>query len=184
MTTYASYAPATTNIWADNMCICFGDTITSLVAGVAVFSILGNMADRQRTVTSNSAPLRVALCEANELELSCPTDCTMCGGNAWMNLAEAECCGAFRTATVSAQSFILAFSVSCPGVFPLQPKHQARCLSRTPLSRFSYYTILSVNQCQWILTHHAFIHPSGLSCLLSLPNCMQEEDVALRSTDQ
>jgi hypothetical protein len=114
MSTYASYSPATTNIWADNNYICYGDSITSLFAGFAVFSVLGSMAHRERVIAADSAPLRVALCTVNELKLSCPADCNMCADAAWTELAQAECCGDFQTGTVSAQSFILAFSVPSP----------------------------------------------------------------------
>jgi hypothetical protein len=114
MTTFASCAPATTNIWADNNYICFADTITSLFAGFAVFSVLGNMAHHERSIAADSAPLRAALCEMNVekgLELSCPASCGVCEEDTWMLLQHAECCGNFQVGTADAQRFVLAFSV-------------------------------------------------------------------------
>jgi hypothetical protein len=111
MSAYASFAPATTNIWVDNNCICFIDCLTSLFAGFAVFSILGNMAHRQRSIAGESPGLREALCIQNALNLECPADCVLCKGDNWMMLPQAACCGAFEVRNVAAGSFILAFSV-------------------------------------------------------------------------
>jgi hypothetical protein len=114
MTTYASYAPATTNIWADNNYIFLGDTITSLFAGFAVFSVLGNMAHRERSIAADSPALRVALCRENVLkglELSCPARCEMCEDVSWTHLQEAECCGYFQAGSFNTQHFNLAFAV-------------------------------------------------------------------------
>ena len=111
MSAYASFAPATTNIWADNNYICYINCITSFFAGFAVFSILGNMAHRQREIAGGSGVLRIALCEANQLDLNCPADCSLCGQEGWMSLADSACCGDFSTDNVSTDSFVLAFSV-------------------------------------------------------------------------
>jgi Sodium:neurotransmitter symporter family len=111
MSAYASFAPATTNIWVDNNCICAIDCFTSLFAGFAVFSILGNMAHQQRSIAGASPDLRQALCTQNVLNLQCPADCALCGEEDWMSLPQSSCCGKFETRNVAQGSFILAFSV-------------------------------------------------------------------------
>ena len=119
MSAYASFAPATTNIWADNNYICYINCITSFFAGFVVFSILGNMAHRQRTIAGENPALRVALCESNEQSLGdlnldgCP-ECSLCGLAGWQNLQYSACCGDFSTDNVAQDSFVLVFSVrSC-----------------------------------------------------------------------
>ena len=114
MSAYASYAPATTNIWADNNYICFINCFTSFFAGFAVFSILGNMAHRQLDIAADSPDLRIALCTQNSLNLECPAECSLCGAEDWLSQVPAvrsACCGNFVTQTVAEGSFILAFSV-------------------------------------------------------------------------
>jgi hypothetical protein len=118
MSAYASFAPATTNIWADNNYICYINCINEVFAGFAVFSILGNMAYRQRTLAFENPALRVALCinerNTKELGLTCPSNCDLCGEVDWLDLPEAACCGNVDTGNVSAQTFALAFSVRTP----------------------------------------------------------------------
>ena len=139
MSAYASFAPATTNIWADNNYICYINCITSFFAGFAVFSILGNMAHRQRTIAGDTPALRVALCEQETmdgtLELVCPTDCNMCvgEGDAWMSLVEggvdvSACCGNYATGNVAKAGVFLAFSVRTPprASTPLHPKSSSK----------------------------------------------------------
>ena len=122
MSAYGSFAPATTNIWADNNYICYINCITSFFAGFAVFSILGNMAYRQREIAGDSPALRNALCTENAQELSCPTDCGMCEGDDWMNLIESgvdvsACCGNYATDNVAKGGVFLVFSVRLPFLF-------------------------------------------------------------------
>ena len=127
MSAYGSFAPATTNIWADNNYICYINCITSFFAGFAVFSILGNMAHRQREIAGGSGALRIAMCELEKaegaLELACPIDCNDCEGvgDAWMFLVEggvdvSACCGNYATGNVATAGVFLAFSVRRPYV--------------------------------------------------------------------
>lgn len=111
MSAYASFAPATTNIWADNNYICFINCFTSFFAGFAVFSILGSMAHRQSVIAGDSSDLRIALCTQNSLDLACPAECSRCGQDDWMSLPQSSCCGNFQTRNVAEDSFILVFSV-------------------------------------------------------------------------
>lgn len=118
MSAYASFAPATTNIWMDNNYIAGINVATSFFAGFAVFSVLGNMAHQQTVIAGRSADLRVTLCEENAFQVQCPDECAQCGGDFWMDLEHSVCCGNFNTrngvevsANVAENSFILAFSV-------------------------------------------------------------------------
>ena len=116
MSAYGSFAPATTNVWADNNYICYINCFTSFMAGFAVFSILGNMAWRQRSIADSSPALRVNLCDANALDLpECmAVDCSMCSTEDWMNIASSVCCGNMEVNSVAKGGVMLAFSVRTP----------------------------------------------------------------------
>eukprot|EP00892_Ulva_mutabilis_P009295 jgi/Ulvmu1/6738/UM030_0073.1 len=116
MSAYGSFAPATTNVWADNNYICYINCFTSFMAGFAIFSILGNMAWRQREIVDGSADLRLNFCNQNVLDLpACRLDngmdCSTCIVDDWKNVANSICCGNFETGSVAQGGVMLAFSV-------------------------------------------------------------------------
>ena len=115
MSAYGSFAPATTNVWADNNYICYINCFTSFMAGFAIFSILGNMAWRQRGIADGNPQLRVNFCTTNPLDLAECTamDCDSCSAEDWMNVATSICCGNFETGSVARAGVMLAFSVRC-----------------------------------------------------------------------
>jgi Sodium:neurotransmitter symporter family len=87
MSAYGSFSPATTNIWADNNYVCYINCITSFFAGFAVFSILGNMAHRQREIASGNPQLRVNICKADDIaDVICDFDCNLCANEGWKQL--------------------------------------------------------------------------------------------------
>ena len=127
MSAYGSYAPTTSDIFADNMMICYINCLTSLMAGFAVFSILGNMAQRQTDIAAGNAGLREAICEADTMG-SCPAnfDCSDCRNDDWMDAG--ACCGAVQTSNVAEGGIYLAFSVY-PATMQYLPKGGANILS-------------------------------------------------------
>ena len=118
MSAYGSFAPATTNVWADNNYICYINCFTSFMAGFAVFSILGNMAHRQRVIAGDNPDLRINICNAyvgdTNSNVICPEDCGICGQADWLSLEHTACCGDFQTASVADGGIELAFAVRSP----------------------------------------------------------------------
>ena len=117
MSAYGSFAPATTNVWADNNYICYINCFTSLMAGFAVFSILGNMAFRQREIAGSNPDLRVNLCGTYvsdpDSDVVCPASCGLCADPDWASGPYAACCGDFKTDSVAQAGIMLAFAVRC-----------------------------------------------------------------------
>lgn len=115
MSAYGSFAPATTNVWADNNYICYINCFTSIMAGFAVSSILGNMAWRQREIAGGNADLRVRICDdytSNpNVDILCPESCDSCGLPDWRTLATSACCGDFQIGNVAEGGIMLAFAV-------------------------------------------------------------------------
>jgi len=115
MSAYGSYAPASANVYADNTLICYINCFTSLMAGFAVFSILGNMAHRQTQLSAADPLLRMTICEdkVSADTSECPlefTGCDMCEReDTWR--AGGQCCGAFTTTSVAQGGIYLAFAV-------------------------------------------------------------------------
>ena len=113
-TAYGSFAPAVANLYADNLIIIGLDTMTSVMAGFAVFSILGNMAERETEAAAASPALRISTCE-RQLKLpeagrcDIDMDCNLCQGSNWAEYG--ACCGSMSVDTVAQTTLELAFSV-------------------------------------------------------------------------
>ena len=106
MSAYGSFAPSSTNVYADTTIVAWADTGTSLLAGFAVFSILGNMAHRQTEAAASNPALRDSICEEAVISESsvCSSDfnCSACAGPGWKALG--ACCGALLTSDVVSES--------------------------------------------------------------------------------
>ena len=85
-----------------------------------VFSILGNMAFRQREIANGNADLRIQICrdfvqqQADSPGAHCTADfdCSnVCGGSNWDASFAHECCGNFDVSSVAQAGIYLAFSV-------------------------------------------------------------------------
>eukprot|EP00892_Ulva_mutabilis_P009294 jgi/Ulvmu1/6737/UM030_0072.1 len=115
MSAYGSFAPASTNVWADNNYICYINCFTSVMAGFAVSSLLGNVAWRQREVAGQNADLRVNICAEyiadQDRDILCPDLCELCRLPDWRTSEHAACCGDYQVANVAEGGIMLAFAV-------------------------------------------------------------------------
>ena len=143
MSAYGSFAPATTNVWADNSYICYINCFTSVMAGFAVSSMLGNMAWRQRSIAGGNADLRVNICTSyvggTSQDMMCPESCDMCGQPDWRDLQYSACCGDYQVDNVAQGGIMLAFAVRRCAPNPMP---------HTPLaSRTEYMTCSGAYRC-------------------------------------
>jgi hypothetical protein len=112
---YGSFAPATANLYADSMIVCYADTATSILAGFTVFSMMGYYAQEQTKIFAKNGPLRTNFCAqdiANGAGLcDSMTGCGPCEASGWESVG--ACCGFSGVQdVVSSQSkFNMAFLV-------------------------------------------------------------------------
>lgn len=109
-TAYGSYAPTGTDVYTDSYIVASINMLTEILAGFAVFSMLGNMAEHQTEVAAGNPALRENIC----LRDCTAFDCAMCRQEDWLESvpqAMRKCCGLYETANVAAETRTLGFAV-------------------------------------------------------------------------